>query len=76
MPAELCKKCKKGYMVAEYSPFKMRDYYYCNNCYKYKEEFPSSAKESIDGWAGFNPNNPDWEEEVAKFVEELFKDCT
>lgn len=48
-PEGLCKKCRRGYMVAEEVSSTKEIIYYCNNCFKYADTSKkgSAAKKAL-----------------------------
>lgn len=69
-----CPKCKKGFMVSEYSSNEKRTNYYCNHCFKYATE---SELTTLNLLRRPDSSLPSWddltEEEIDRFLGDIFK---
>lgn len=43
-----CLKCKRGYLIAEYSHSEKKTNYFCNTCFKYLDQEESLIQKTID----------------------------
>jgi hypothetical protein len=76
----LCTKCKRGYLVAEFSRSENVTNYYCNNCFKYADAIKKrkprgkTKKESVY----LDPFLPlgewDGDRELYELLESIIKD--
>jgi hypothetical protein len=73
-----CVKCKRGYLVAEYSPSEETTHYYCNYCFKYADESEETPglemaliQEAVDASSEWEEIS---EEELERLLDDIFKD--
>jgi len=68
-----CNKCKQGHLVAEYSLSEEKTNHYCNHCFKYVVEEVAPIQDSVEdslNWGDIT------DEEIAKILDDVFKDFT
>ena len=71
---EQCFRCKRGYLVPEYSKSEGQDNHYCNHCFKYATEGELGAVRAVRDSCGVPT---EWEDlttdEINDFLDRIFR---